>query len=75
MEAVVLFKNKYIIKTYSQPQGGWFISFEFMEITICPQPWEEFIISNKGVRKTNLGKVLMMWEPGPKYMTCVQMSY
>lgn len=22
MEAVVLFKNKYTIKTYSQPQGG-----------------------------------------------------
>lgn len=75
MGAVVLFKNKYTIKTYSHPQGGWFISVEFMEITICSQPWDEFIIFNKGVGKTNLGKLLMMLEPGPKYMTCVQMNY
>lgn len=41
MEAVVLFKNKYIIKTYSQPQGGWFLSAETMESIISTWPWDE----------------------------------
>lgn len=66
MEAIVLFKNKYTIKTYSQPQGGWFISVESMEITLCSQPWDEFIISNKGIGNTNLGKVLMVFRTWAK---------
>lgn len=75
MEAVLLFKNKDTMKTYSQPQGGWFISVETMEIIICSWPWDEFIISNKGIGKSNLGKVLMVSELGPQYMISVQMSY
>lgn len=71
METVVLFKNKCTIKTYSQSQEGWFISVETKEFIICSWPWDEFIFSNKGIGNTNLGKVLMVLEPGPNYMMCV----
>lgn len=66
METIVLLKNKYTIKTYSQPQGGWFILVESMEITLCSQPWDEFIISNKGIGNTNLGIVLMVFRTRAK---------